>query len=130
MWQLPLYGDYRRLIDSNVADMKNIGERYGGAITRGVVPGGVRRRHAVDPPGHRRSRVGREGERPRAEGRDGRPGPHARPLPPGSERLTAVSEDPVGPTPRTGPVLGIYAHPDDAEISAGGTMAKWVGRGP
>ena len=32
-----------------------------------------------------------------------------------SERLTAVSEVPVGPTPRTGPVLGIYAHPDDAE---------------
>ena len=33
MWQLPLYGDYRRLIDSNVADIKNIGERYGGAIS-------------------------------------------------------------------------------------------------
>jgi leucyl aminopeptidase len=33
VWQLPLYGDYRRLIDSNVADVKNIGERYGGAIS-------------------------------------------------------------------------------------------------
>ena len=33
MWQLPLYGDYRRQIESNVADVKNIGERYGGAIT-------------------------------------------------------------------------------------------------
>jgi len=33
MWQLPLYPDYRRLIDSNVADVKNIGERYGGAIS-------------------------------------------------------------------------------------------------
>ena len=33
MWQLPLYADYRRLIDSNVADVKNIGERYGGAIS-------------------------------------------------------------------------------------------------
>ncbi|MEA2520708.1 MAG: leucyl aminopeptidase [Actinomycetota bacterium] len=33
MWQLPLYRDYRRLIDSNVADIKNIGDRYGGAIT-------------------------------------------------------------------------------------------------
>jgi len=40
-----------------------------------------------------------------------------------------VSEDPVGSTLRTGPVLGIYAHPDDAEISAGGTMAKWVAAG-
>ncbi len=33
MWQLPLYDDYRRLIDSTVADVKNIGERYGGAIS-------------------------------------------------------------------------------------------------
>ncbi len=33
IWELPLYPDYRRLIDSNVADVKNIGERYGGAIS-------------------------------------------------------------------------------------------------
>jgi leucyl aminopeptidase len=33
MWQLPLFHDYRALIDSNVADIKNIGKRYGGAIT-------------------------------------------------------------------------------------------------
>jgi leucyl aminopeptidase len=33
MWQLPLYADYRRQIESTVADVKNIGERYGGAIT-------------------------------------------------------------------------------------------------
>ena len=33
IWQLPLYPDYRKLIDSNVADIKNIGKRYGGAIT-------------------------------------------------------------------------------------------------
>ena len=33
------------------------------------------------------------------------------------------------PTPRTGPVLGVYAHPDDAEISAGGTLAKWCADG-
>jgi leucyl aminopeptidase len=32
-WELPLHEDYRRLIDSSVADIKNIGERYGGAIT-------------------------------------------------------------------------------------------------
>jgi leucyl aminopeptidase len=35
IWQLPLFEDYRRLIDSSVADVKNIGERYGGAITAG-----------------------------------------------------------------------------------------------
>src|SRR5262245_30840082 len=31
--------------------------------------------------------------------------------------------------PRTGPVLGIFAHPDDAEIAAGGTLASWVAAG-
>ncbi|MGZ5299866.1 MAG: PIG-L deacetylase family protein, partial [Actinomycetota bacterium] len=40
-----------------------------------------------------------------------------------------MPEDAAEPTLRTGPVLGIYAHPDDAEISAGGTMAKWVAAG-
>jgi leucyl aminopeptidase len=33
IWPLPLHKEYRRLIDSNVADIKNIGERWGGAIT-------------------------------------------------------------------------------------------------
>ena len=33
------------------------------------------------------------------------------------------------PATRTGAVLGIFAHPDDAEIAAGGTLAKWVAAG-
>ena len=33
IWQMPLWGDYRTLIDSKVADIKNTGKRYGGAIT-------------------------------------------------------------------------------------------------
>ena len=33
IWPLPLHEDYRRLIDSNIADIKNIGDRWGGAIT-------------------------------------------------------------------------------------------------
>ena len=37
--------------------------------------------------------------------------------------------DPATPEPRTGPVLGVFAHPDDAEIAAGGTMANWVDAG-
>ncbi|MDO8491690.1 MAG: leucyl aminopeptidase, partial [Dehalococcoidia bacterium] len=32
-WQLPMYDDYKELNKSDVADMKNAGNRYGGAIT-------------------------------------------------------------------------------------------------
>jgi leucyl aminopeptidase len=33
IWQMPMWKDYRQLIDSKVADIKNTGKRYGGAIT-------------------------------------------------------------------------------------------------
>jgi leucyl aminopeptidase len=33
VWQLPLERSYRKLLDSNVADFRNIGGPYGGAIT-------------------------------------------------------------------------------------------------
>jgi len=33
IWQLPLEKSYRKLLDSNVADMRNIGGPYGGVIT-------------------------------------------------------------------------------------------------
>jgi len=33
VWQLPTYDEYREQIKSNIADIKNVGERYGGAIT-------------------------------------------------------------------------------------------------
>jgi leucyl aminopeptidase len=36
MWQLPLYPEYREHIRSDVADVKNSGIRYGGAITAGL----------------------------------------------------------------------------------------------
>ncbi len=32
-WRLPLWDDYQKLLDSNFADMANIGGKYGGAIT-------------------------------------------------------------------------------------------------
>ena len=34
VWHLPLVDDYRKLLDSNVADMKNVGGPYGGAHHR------------------------------------------------------------------------------------------------
>lgn len=34
-----------------------------------------------------------------------------------------------GSGPPTGPVLAVFAHPDDAEIAAGGTLAGWAAAG-
>ena len=36
VWQLPLPPEYRTMLDSNVADVKNIGGAHGGAITAGL----------------------------------------------------------------------------------------------
>ena len=35
VWELPLYDEYQKLIKSDVADVKNVGGRWGGAITAG-----------------------------------------------------------------------------------------------
>ncbi len=35
-WRLPLPDDYHKELDSDVADLKNVGERWGGAITAGL----------------------------------------------------------------------------------------------
>ncbi|MCU1462862.1 MAG: leucyl aminopeptidase [Acidimicrobiales bacterium] len=36
VWHLPLPPEYRKMIDSDVADMKNVGARWGGALTAGL----------------------------------------------------------------------------------------------
>ena len=36
-YPLPLHGDYKKLIDSDIADMKNTGGRFGGAITAALL---------------------------------------------------------------------------------------------
>jgi leucyl aminopeptidase len=36
VWPLPLPADYRRLLDSDVADMRNVGGPYAGALTAGL----------------------------------------------------------------------------------------------
>jgi leucyl aminopeptidase len=35
MWPLPLVPEYRKLLDSKVADIKHVGNRWGGALTAG-----------------------------------------------------------------------------------------------
>jgi leucyl aminopeptidase len=36
VWHLPLYDEYRKMLKSPIADMKNTGERWGGALTAGL----------------------------------------------------------------------------------------------
>lgn len=36
MWQLPLEENYKKLIKSDIADVKNVGGRWGGALTAGL----------------------------------------------------------------------------------------------
>jgi len=33
IWRMPLVDEYRETLDSKIADIKNLGDRYGGAIT-------------------------------------------------------------------------------------------------
>jgi len=37
VWHLPLPDDYKKLYESSVADMKNIGTPHGGALTAGLI---------------------------------------------------------------------------------------------
>ncbi|HEY1737787.1 MAG TPA: leucyl aminopeptidase [Acidimicrobiia bacterium] len=36
LWELPLPKEYRKMLDSEIADMKNVGGSYGGAITAAI----------------------------------------------------------------------------------------------
>ncbi len=36
MWEMPLFKSYNKLIESKVADVKNVGGRWGGALTAGL----------------------------------------------------------------------------------------------
>ena len=79
VWPLPLPSEYRKLIDSEVADMRNVGTSgYGGALHGRAVPPGVRVRGPVDPPRHRGPSARVRRRRLRREGRHRlrRPHPH------------------------------------------------------
>ena len=68
LWSMPLVEDYRDALDSDIADLRNIGDPRAGIQRRldrrRVVPPGVRRRRGVGAPRHRRS-----GSRRRRRGR-------------------------------------------------------------
>jgi leucyl aminopeptidase len=36
IWPMPLWDDYKSELDSEIADMRNVGSRYGGAITAAI----------------------------------------------------------------------------------------------
>jgi leucyl aminopeptidase len=36
VWRLPLPPEYRKLLDSEIADLKNVGGPFGGALTAGL----------------------------------------------------------------------------------------------
>lgn len=55
---------------------------------------------------------------------------HPAEIPPGQppEGAPGVAEQ-EAPNERPGPALAVFAHPDDAEIAAGGTLARWAKEG-
>jgi leucyl aminopeptidase len=37
LWRLPLESEYKKMVESDIADMKNTGSRYGGTITAALI---------------------------------------------------------------------------------------------
>jgi hypothetical protein len=54
VWELPLEKKYRKQLDSDVADISNLGGPYAGATTAALFLAEFRRRDAVGAPRHRR----------------------------------------------------------------------------
>src|SRR5207253_11297266 len=77
--------------------------------------------------GRRRNRIPGDADRRLAEGRDGFAHPDTRPVRADAGRTRARQG--TEPVVTEGPVLAVFGHPDDAEIAAGGTLAKWCADG-
>jgi LmbE family N-acetylglucosaminyl deacetylase len=128
-WELPLHEPYRKLIDSDVADIKNIGKRYGGAITAALF---LREFVGETPWVHMDIAGPRSSTRSATSRRRGAPGYRCgRSCTTCSVRRRSPPEGDRAMTSQTssGPVLAVFAHPDDAEICAGGTLARWASVG-
>ena len=54
VWRLPLYDDFKEQLKSSVADLKNVGGKWGGAVDGGQVSRAIRGLDAVDSPRYRR----------------------------------------------------------------------------
>ena len=78
MWHLPLPEEYRRNLDSEIADLRNISSGGGGGHAhRRALLEGVHRRRAVGAPRHRRNRAVVVRRRGDVEGRNGLRRAHA-----------------------------------------------------
>ena len=84
VWPLPLPTEYRKLLESEVADLKNIGGSYGGALTAGLFlqefVDGVPWVHldiAGPAAGQRRRRLPHQGRHRVRRAHAGRARPHA-----------------------------------------------------
>ncbi len=80
LWRFPLTAAYDKLIDSPIADMKNVGPRYGGSITAAQFLQRHRQRHALGASRHCRHGLGRQARRDLGQGRDRLRRAPARPL--------------------------------------------------
>ena len=81
LWRLPLGDSYDRAIDSDAADVKNIGgDRGAGSIIGAQFLQALCQRRAVGASRHRRRRLVEKGRADRAEGRHRVRRPPARPL--------------------------------------------------
>ena len=155
-WQMPLWTDYKRLLESSVADLKNVGIRWGGAITAALFlsefVGGVPWAHldvagtafaesngewwprgATGSPARTLIRYVEDQAQAAGASRNGR-GP-ADGLARRRKRWTTPHRSPRARRAKRSPPNRVVRcwpssrHPDDMEIAAGGTRGPVVRRG-
>ena len=92
-WELPVWDEvYKKELKSTVADMKNTGGRFGGAITGAMFIKRFRQGCALAAPRHRRPGDGQRRRSVHAQGWDRLWGPHAgRASPPARCHVTGLS---------------------------------------
>ncbi len=69
LWRMPLGDAYDKMLKSDIADMKNVGGRPGGSISRRLLHPALHQRRALGASGHRRHRVEHQGHAHHTQGR-------------------------------------------------------------